>query len=418
MISYKQSINILKRSKIIIRDEIIKSINCLNRVSASNIFSKANNPSADNAAFDGFAINSKDTKNLNKKKNKLFKILGIVAAGDKPFKKKIKKFEAVEIMTGGIIPKGFDTIIPIEQIVFYPNKKNSQYILIDRKIKKYQYVRFKGSDFKKNDLLVRKGIILQSNHVLTLKTLGIKNIKVKKKPNILFFSTGNEISNQEKIPDWKVRNSNSYYIQSLNQNFLFNFKNGGILKDKDELNFHKQIKKMFSSKIDIIITSGAVSAGKFDFVPSTIKKFKLSNYFKNVAIRPGKPILFAKIKGKQKAIFGLPGNPISSAACFRFFVYPYFQYLLGIKDEKSIKAILRNKFTKKINFTRFVKSKINTTKNGKVEVEVLRGQESFRIHSFVQSNIWTLLPAGKSKFKKGDIVDCFLTNHPNKTFYN
>jgi molybdopterin molybdotransferase len=418
MISYKQSINILKRSKIIIRDEIIKSINCLNRVSASNIFSKANNPSADNAAFDGFAINSKDTKNLNKKKNKLFKILGIVAAGDKPFKKKIKKFEAVEIMTGGIIPKGFDTIIPIEQIVFYPNKKNSQYILIDRKIKKYQYVRFKGSDFKKNDLLVRKGIILQSNHVLTLKTLGIKNIKVKKKPNILFFSTGNEISNQEKIPDWKVRNSNSYYIQSLNQNFLFNFKNGGILKDKDELNFYKQIKKMFSSKIDIIITSGAVSAGKFDFVPSTIKKFKLSNYFKNVAIRPGKPILFAKIKGKQKAIFGLPGNPISSAACFRFFVYPYFQYLLGIKDEKPIKAILRNKFTKKINFTRFVKSKINTTKNGKVEVEVLRGQESFRIHSFVQSNIWTLLPAGKSKFKKGDIVDCFLTNHPNKTFYN
>ena len=118
---------------------------------------------------------------MNKKKNKLFKILGIVAAGDKPFKKKIKKFEAVEIMTGGIIPKGFDTIIPIEQIVFYPNKKNSQYILIDRKIKKYQYVRFKGSDFKKNDLLVRKGIILQSNHVLTLKTLGIKNIKVKKK---------------------------------------------------------------------------------------------------------------------------------------------------------------------------------------------------------------------------------------------
>jgi molybdopterin molybdotransferase len=416
MISYNQSINILKKSKIVIRDEIIKSTNCLNRVSASNIFSKSNNPSADNAAFDGFAINSKDTKNLNKKKSKLFKILGIIAAGDKPLKKKIKKFEAVEIMTGGIIPKGLDTIIPIEQIVFNPDKKNPQHILIDRKIEKYQYVRFKGSDFKKNDLLVEKGIILQPNHILALKTLGIKNIKVKKKPNILFFSTGNEISDQEKVPDWKVRNSNSYYIQSLNQNFLFNFKNGGILKDKDNLKFEKQIKKIFNSKIDIIITSGAVSAGKFDYVPNIIKKFKLSNYFKSVAIRPGKPILFAKIKGKQKAIFGLPGNPISSAACFRFFVYPYFQCLLGIKDEKPIKAILKNKFIKKINFTRFVKSKINTTKNGKVEVEILRGQESFRIHSFVKSNIWTLLPAGKSKFKKGDIVDCFLTNHPNKTF--
>ena len=98
---------------------------------------------------------------------------------------------------------------------------------------------------------------------------------------------------------------------------------------------------MFNSKIDIIITSGAVSAGKFDYVPKNIKKFKLSNYFKGVAIRPGKPILFAKIKGKQKAIFGLPGNPISSAACFRFFVYPYLAKFIRIDKEKPIKAILK-----------------------------------------------------------------------------
>ena len=85
---------------------------------------------------------------------------------------------------------------------------------------------------------------------------------------------------------------------------------------------------MLNSKTDIIITSGAVSAGKFDFIPDVVKKFKLSNFFKSVAIRPGKPILFAKIKGKQKAVFGLPGNPMSSAACFRFFVYPYIATLM------------------------------------------------------------------------------------------
>ena len=262
-------------------------------------------------------------------------------------------------------------------------------------------------------LLFKKGTILQPNHILALKTLGIKDIKVKKTLNILFFSTGNEITNQEKIPEWKVRNSNSHYIQSLNNNFLFNFINGGILKDKDEPIFEKQIKKMLNSKIDIIITSGAVSAGKFDFVPRVIKKFNLSGYFKGVAIRPGKPILFSKIKGKQKVVFGLPGNPISSAACFRFFVYPYLRDLLGVEEEKPIRAILKNKFTKKINFTQFVKSKVNTTKNGNIEIEVLKGQESFRIQSFVKSNIWTLLPAGKSKFKRGDVVDCFFLNCPN-----
>ena len=248
---------------------------------------------------------------------------------------------------------------------------------------------------------------------MALKTLGIKNIKVKKIPNILFFSTGNEITNEDKVPSWKVRNSNSHYIRSKDKFFLFNFFDGGILRDKDELVFEKQIKKVLNSKIDIIITSGAVSAGKFDYVPRIIKKFNLSNHFKGVAIRPGKPILFAKIAGKQKAIFGLPGNPISSAACFRFFVYPYLENLLGVVKEKPIKAILKNEFIKKENFTRFVKSKLNTTKDGKIEVEILKGQESFRVQSFVKSNIWTMLPSGKARFKKNQIVDCFFPNHPN-----
>ena len=416
MISYKNSINILKKSRLKISNEIINSSNCLNRVTATNIFSKASNPAADNAAFDGFAINSKDTKYLNKKKNKLFKIIGVIAAGDKPLTKKFKKFQAIEIMTGGIIPKGLDTIIPIEQIIFYPNKAKPNYILIDKKVKKHLHVRFKGSDFSRDDLVIKKGTIIQPDHILALKTLGIDKIKVKKIPKILFFSTGNEITNKKKIPDWKVRNSNSYFIQSLKNDFLFDFTNGGILKDKEELIFERKIRKMLNSNIDIIITSGAVSAGKYDYVPNIIKRFKLSSYFKGVAIRPGKPVLFAKIKSRQKAIFGLPGNPISSAACFRFFVYPFLRDLLGVKEEKPIKAILKNNFIKKINFTCFVKSKINTTKNGNINVEILKGQESFRIQSFIKSNIWTLLPSGKSKFKKGEIVDCFFPHHPNKTF--
>ncbi len=416
MISYIQSKKILKRSKIIIGNEFIKNKDCLNRVAAENILCKLNNPAANNAAFDGYAINSKDTHNLNKKNGKLFKITGIVAAGDKPKKKRKQKFQTIEIMTGGILPKGFDTIIPIEQIIFHPSNKDPKFIFLDKKIKKYQHIRFRGSDFKKNDLLIKKGTILEPHHILAFKTLGISNIKVKKKPKILFFSTGNEITNNEKIPNWKVRNSNSYYIQSLKDNFLFDFTNGGILKDKDELLFQKKIKKMLNSNIDIIITSGAVSAGKFDYVPNIIKKFKLLSYFKGVAIRPGKPVLFAKIKARQKAFFGLPGNPISSAACFRFFVYPYLRNLLGIEDERPMKAILKSNFIKKNSFTRFVKSKINTTKNGNMEVEILKGQESFKIQSFIKSNIWTLLPSGKSKFKSGEIVDCFFPHHPNKTF--
>jgi molybdopterin molybdotransferase len=243
--------------------------------------------------------------------------------------------------------------------------------------------------------------------------LGINKINVKKKPNILFFSTGNEISNNKKINDWKIRNSNSYYIKSLSNNFLFNFIDGGILKDKDEKLFKNLINKNIKSNIDIIITSGAVSAGKFDFVPSIISKFKLSNFFKGVAIRPGKPILFAKFNKKEKAIFGLPGNPISSAACFRFFVYPYLLNILEIKVEKPFGAKLKNNFEKNKNFTRFLKGKLTSTNDGNLEIQVLKGQESFRIKSFVASNVWGVFKEDKSRFKKGELIECYFPTESN-----
>jgi len=129
MISYKNSINLLKKSQLKISDETVNTSKCLNRILASDVFNKENNPATDNAAFDGFAINSKDTKNLNLKNKKLFKIIGMVAAGDKPFNKKIRKFQTVEIMTGGVIPKDFNSIIPIEKIIYHPNKNKPKKIL-------------------------------------------------------------------------------------------------------------------------------------------------------------------------------------------------------------------------------------------------------------------------------------------------
>ena len=410
MINYKEAKKILIKSKIKIKDEIINSSKSLSRINALDIYSTANYPAGTNAAFDGFAINSKETIKLDKKNSQNFKILKTISAGDNPALKKINKFESVEVMTGALIPKNFDTIIPIEKIIF---SKNRKFILIKEKIKKNQHVRHAGSDYKKNDLIIKKGNIIQPSHILAFKTLGITKIKVKKKPNILFFSTGNEISNNKNIVNWKVRNSNSHYIKSLSDSFLFNFIYGGILRDKDEKFFEKKIIKNIKSKIDIIITSGAVSAGKHDFVPLVVKKFNLSNFFKGVLIKPGKPILFAKLKNVEKVIFGLPGNPISSSACFRFFVYPYLLNILGVKYEKPFKAKLKNNLFKKKDLTMFLKAKLTSTNNGIIEVEILRGQESYKIKSFVESNVWGLLKNGQSKFKKGDLIECYSPIGPN-----
>jgi len=413
MINYKKAIKILTKSKIKIKDELVDSSKSINRVIIKDIYCSVRYPAGTNAAFDGFAVNSKDTNKLNKNNAQNFKILKTISAGDSPKLNKVKKFSTVEVMTGALIPKGFDTIIPIEKIIFH---SKNRYITISNKVKKNQHIRYAGSDYKKKDLIVKKGTIIQPSHILAFKTLGITKVKVKKKPNILFFSTGNEISNDKNIVNWKVRNSNSHYIKSLSNSFLFNFIDGGILRDKDEKIFKKKIEKSFKSKIDIIITSGAVSAGKHDFVPLVVKKFNLSNFFKGVAIRPGKPVLFAKFNRVEKAIFGLPGNPISSSACFRFFVYPYLLNILGVKSEKPFKAKLKNKFSKKKNLARFLKAKLTSTNDGILEIEVLKGQESFRIKSFVESNVWGFFKDGKSSFKKEELIDCYSSIRPNMIF--
>ena len=407
MINYKKAKKILLNSKIKIKNEKILINNSLNRISAKNIFSPSNYPSGNNTAFDGYAVNSKETNGLNKKNKKNFKILKIIAAGDKPNIKNVKKNSTVQIMTGALIPKQFDTIIPLEKINYYPNKKKAKYIIVDKKITKNNHIRFAGSDYKKGEKVISAGEIINSSHLLAFKCLGIEKVDVKKKPIIVFYSTGNEITEKNKIPNWKIRNSNAHYIKSLSNKSFFKIIDGGILRDKDHKLFERLVNKNLKSKFDIMITNGAISAGKFDFVPRIIKKFKTSNHFKGVAIRPGKPIMFAKFKNNNKSFFGLPGNPISSAACFKFFVYPYIRSILNMKNEKSFKARLKKKYVKKKNFTKFLKSKVIIKKNGNLEVEVLHGQESFKIKSFTQANSWALFRNGKSSFKKGELIECF-----------
>ena len=155
MINYNKSQEILIKSKINIKNEIILAKESLNRISARNIYSPTNYPAGNNTAFDGYAVNFKETKGLSSKNVKKFKILKILAAGDNPKIKNIKKYNTIEVMTGALVPKPFDTVIPVEAINYYPNKKKPKFILLNKKITKNNHIRFLGSDYKKGDKIIR-----------------------------------------------------------------------------------------------------------------------------------------------------------------------------------------------------------------------------------------------------------------------
>ena len=158
------------------------------------------------------------------------------------------------------------------------------------------------------------------------------------------------------------------------------------------------------SDIDLFVTSGAISAGKFDFIPKFIKQFGFQNKFKGAKIKPGRPIMLSKFK--NKLFLGLPGNPISMVVGFRFFIYPLIRNMLGMSKEKTFKAKLLNKYSKRKDFTHFLRCSLTVTKKGYYELKILKGQQSNKLKALTEANCWGIFESGKSKFKAGDFVEC------------
>jgi len=407
MIKYQRAIKIINKVSLNLPDVKISTLDSLGRVCAKNILSPTKNPLSNNTAFDGFALLAKETKGLSKKKVKKFKILKSIGAGDNPKINNYQKNSSVEIMTGAIIPKPFDTILPVEKAKYFPSKKKPTHIVVDREIKKFSFVRFAGEDFNLKDVVIKKGELIQPKHIMALTTLGIKNLNVKKKPKIIFFGTGNEIVDYKKknVSSWAVRNSNNHYFMSFGKSLYYQIIDGGVIKDNQQKKLKEKLKKTLKSDIDIFATSGAISAGKFDFIPELINNLGFKTYFKGVSIKPGRPIMLSKFRRKEKLFFGLPGNPISCAAGFRFFIYPLIRNSLGMLKEEKFKAKLINKYSKRKDFTHFARCLININSKGLVELKVLKEQQSHRIKSFAKANCWGIFPSGKEQFKSGDIVE-------------
>jgi len=384
MISYQKAIKIINKVYLNLPNEKISISDSLNRVCAKNVLSPSINPLSNNTAFDGFAVLAKETKGLSKKKITKFKILKTIGAGDNPKINNYQKNSSVQIMTGGIIPKPFNSVIPVERVKYFSSKQKPTHIVVDHEVKNFSYVRFAGEDYNLKDVIVKKGELIQPKHIMALTTLGIRDLYVKKKPKIIFFGTGNEIVDYRKknISNWEVRNSNNHYFTSFGKSLHYQIIDGGVIKDNEQRKLKEKLKKSLKSDIDIFVTSGAVSAGKFDFIPKLINELSFKTYFKGVSIKPGRPIMLSKFNRKEKLFFGLPGNPISCAAGFRFFVYPLLRNSLGMLKEKKFKAKLINKYSKPKNFTHFARCLINVNTKGLGELQVLHGQQSHRIKSF------------------------------------
>jgi len=365
----------------------------LDRILAQDIYADIDIPQLDNSAMDGYAVIADDVKNATAQAPKILEVVEDIKAGYLS-RRRLQKGEASRIMTGAPMPEGADSVVIVENT----QKEGINKAKIFKAIKPGENVRRKGEDIKRGELIIAKGIPLTCAHIGILASLGMPNIRVTRKPKVAVLATGDEVVDvDEKLEPGKLRSSNTYtlYSQILKCGGLP--KNLGIAKDKpDEL--EEKLKQGLDC--DMLLTSGGVSVGDYDFVKFILAKMGTEIKFWQVAMRPGKPLVFGLIQGKP--IFGLPGNPVSSMVSFEVFVRPALLKMSGqsVDTRKEVDAVLEEDIQKRKGLKYFLRAQTRW-EDGIFLTHTSGPQGSGILKSMALANSLIILPEEEERVEKG-----------------
>jgi len=397
MISPEIALKLILKNTPKLDNEFIDILEARGRTLARDIYSDMDIPPFNKSAMDGFACRSNDLK----KANVILDIIEDIPAGF--FSKKIiKNGQCARIMTGACLPKAADTVVRVEDTKFIDKFR----VKILKTAKKNENLCQKAEDIKKNQLVLTKGIILRPQEIGILASCGIKKVPVIKKPKIAIISTGDELVDVTQIPkNGQIRDSNSYSLFSQVEKLGILAKKFSIVKDKPNA-IKKIIKKTL--KYNIVLISGGVSVGKYDYTKDVLKKMHVKFIFEKIAIRPGMPTAFG-IKNKT-LIFGLAGNPVSTFVIFEVFVKPAIYKLMNYKfSEKEILAKLEIDVKKKSGRTHYLPADFKVMRNN-FWVRPVRFHGSADLFSLTNANSLIIIPKNAYWVKKGSFIKVVLLN--------
>ncbi|MCF6365213.1 MAG: molybdopterin molybdotransferase MoeA [Bacteroidales bacterium] len=385
MITFEDAYKIVKKSVKEIGTETIPFSESVNRVLAEDVKSDIEMPPFDKSAVDGFACKEEDL-------DMTLEVIEVVQAGQTP-SKKVKTGQCTQIMTGAPVPKGANTVVMVEH-----TKVAGKQVTIKKKQPKTN-ISYQAEDVIEGQTVLKKSIIIKPQHIAIFASVGYTNVLVYKKVRVGIISTGDELVEPNEKPGIsKIRNSNGHQLMAQVAATGATPVNYGIAKDTYEDTF-KIVTKALSEN-DIILLTGGVSVGEFDFVPEVLKKAGIKILFDSIAVTPGKPTTFGK--SDTKFCFGLPGNPVSSFVQFELLTKPFIYGMMGY-DYKApeIKLPVAKDYSRKRTSRKaFIPVHI---KNGKVERVEYHG--SAHIHALSSANGIISFPIGKETLKKGELVD-------------
>lgn len=360
--------------------------NSLNRILAEDVVSDIEMPPFDKSAMDGYACRKEDIKNE-------LEVIEIIQAGKAP-EKTVSKNKCSKIMTGAMIPEGADCVVMVEYSqTIGDNKVRFSINTTDNNIS------YKAEDIKKGDIVLKKGTKLKSKHIAVLASVGCVKPLVAKQPRIGIISTGSELVEPNLMPGLsQIRNSNAYQLiaQVIKTGAVPNYI--GIARDSEEVTYNI-VKKALTDN-DVIILTGGVSMGDYDFVPEILEKANIKLLFKTIAIKPGKPTIFGTYNNKR--CFGLPGNPVSSFILFELLVKPLLYKMMGA-DYKPLNIRMPIGIDYKRKKTER-ESWIPVMINSEGFVIPIEYHGSAHINSLIHADGIISVPIGKANINKGEIV--------------
>ena len=351
---------------------------------AEDIFSPLDIPAFDQSSMDGYAIYAEDIKGP-------LAVQGVIAAGDgNP--ELLQRNHAMRIFTGAPLPAGADTIVMQEKVVV----DASGITVTDTDIGIGTHVRKLGSELKKGELVLKKGTVITAPVTGLLASLGISSISVYPRLAVCLIATGNELQMPgQPLERGQVYESNIYFLQAALKPYAENLESA--LYVRDDLEAIQEALARALRESDMVILTGGVSVGDYDFVRKAADQLGIHCKFHKVKQKPGKPLYFGT--RENKIIFGLPGNPASVVSCFYEYVLPAVRYMLHLPQEELVTAVLKDDFKKVKGLTQFLKAYIEEG-----EVEILEAQESYRQRSFAIANCLVALDENRLDYEKGETV--------------
>lgn len=376
----------------------------LDRVLAQDVVSGEDLPPFDNTAMDGFAV---ATGGRELAPGSKFAVAGSQAAGDGEVR--YDASDACEIMTGASLPAGLDAVLPVEQATVLARDDSGRptRIRLDAAVTSGAHVRRRGQDVVAGQCVLVAGTRITPAARMLLAALGVANVSVRPQVPVALLTTGRELVDDpgQRLAPGQIRNSNGPYLSDRIDQA------GGILVHRETViddpdAFVDALARSLAAGAAVVLSTGAVSMGRHDFVPDALRGLGAEIVFHKVAIRPGKPLLFARLPGGQ-LYFGLPGNPVSSAVGLRFFVEPALRALLGLAPERPLSVPLAGPAQKKAGLRYLQKARVVLAEHAQLQVQLLAGQESFRIQPLLAANAWAVLDEDAGHLPAGTLVEVY-----------